>query len=237
VDIEALAHTRSHSEELKEVLRQVHPWSSLHYGYSAGAIIEKLYQEIIPRYYGAAVEVQILSPMTKGSLGTNSLNKAIQEKLNPAGEGKAELTVGGKLFREGDRVIQKRNNYDLNVFNGDIGQITGIDNEAMQLLVSFRAGKEEKEVQYEKEQLLELELAYAITIHKAQGSEFEAVIIPVVTQHFSMLFRNLIYTGITRARKLAVFVGTRKAMAMAVNKQNTAIRQTALQFLLRQGGE
>src|SRR6478735_1554444 len=174
--------------------------------------------------------------MTKGSLGTSSLNKAIQEKLNPAGEGKGELTVGGRIFREGDRVIQKRNNYDLNVFNGDIGQITSIDNEAMQLSVGFTAGKEVKEVPYEKEQLLELDLAYAITIHKAQGSEFEAVIIPLVTQHFSMLFRNLVYTGVTRAKKLAVFVGTRKALAMAVNKQNTAIRQTALQFLLQTGG-
>jgi exodeoxyribonuclease V alpha subunit len=230
-----LAETRSRSDELKEVLRKVHPWSSLHYGYSAGAIIEKLYQEIIPRYYGTAVEIQILSPMTKGSLGTASLNKAIQERVNPASEGKGELTVGGRIFREGDRVIQKRNNYDLNVFNGDIGLVTSIDNETLQVEVSFRAGKEVKEVQYEKEQLLELELAYAITIHKSQGSEFEAVIIPVVTQHFSMLFRNLVYTGITRAKKLAVFVGTRKALAMAVNKQNTATRQTALQFLLQQG--
>jgi exodeoxyribonuclease V alpha subunit len=235
VDIEALAETRTRSEELKEVLRQVHPWSSLHYGYSAGAIIEKLYQEIIPKYYGKEVEVQILSPMTKGSLGTTSLNKAIQERVNPAREGKGELTIGGRIFREGDRVIQKRNNYDLNVFNGDIGLITRIDNEAMQMCVSFKAGKEIKEVEYERDQLLELELAYAITIHKAQGSEFEAVIIPVVTQHFSMLFRNLVYTGITRAKKLAVFVGTRKALAMAVNKQNTAIRQTALKFLLQQG--
>nr|WP_206106653.1 AAA family ATPase [Ilyomonas limi] len=233
VDIEALAATRSYSEELREVLRQVHPWSSLHYGYSAGAIIEKLYQEIIPKYYGQEVEVQILSPMTRGSLGTASLNKVIQERVNPASEGKGELTVGGRVFREGDRLIQKRNNYDLNVFNGDIGQITSVDNEVMQLSVGFRAGKEIKEVAYERDQLLELDLAYAITIHKAQGSEFEAVIIPVVNQHFNMLFRNLIYTGITRAKQLAVFVGTRKALALAVNKQNTAIRQTALQFLLQ----
>jgi exodeoxyribonuclease V alpha subunit len=154
--------------------------------------------------------------------------------VNPPREGKGELTIGGRIFREGDRVIQKRNNYDLNVFNGDIGLITRIDNEAMQMGVSFKAGKEVKEVEYERDQLLELELAYAITIHKAQGSEFEAIIIPVVTQHFSMLFRNLVYTGITRAKKLAVFVGTRKALAMAVNKQNTAIRQTALKFLLQQ---
>jgi exodeoxyribonuclease V alpha subunit len=104
----------------------------------------------------------------------------------------------------------------------------------MQLWVSFRAGGEDREVKYGKEQLLELDLAYAITIHKAQGSEFEVIIIPLVTQHFSMLFRNLIYTGITRAKKLCVFVGTRKALAMAVNKQNTATRQTALNYLLKE---
>lgn len=120
------------------------------------------------------------------------------------------------------------------VFNGGIGAITQIDNEEMELSVRFQAGKEAKEVRYKKEHLLELDLAYAITIHKSQGSEFETIIIPVVTQHFGMLFRNLIYTGITRAKKLAVLVGTRKALAMAVNKQNTAARQTALAYLLQQ---
>ena len=234
VDIDALLQARRHSEELKEVLQRVHPWSSLHYGLSAVGMVEKLYEETIPKYYGKEAEIQILSPMTKGSLGTANLNRVIQEKINPAGEGKPQLTLGGRIFRERDRVIQKRNNYDLNVFNGDIGSITGVDNEEMELSVSFRAGKEAKEVRYTKEHLLELDLAYAITIHKSQGSEFETIIIPVVTQHFGMLFRNLVYTGITRARKLAVFVGTRKALALAVSKQNTAARQTALAYLLRQ---
>lgn len=235
VDIDALLQARSHSEELKEVLRRVHPWSSLHYGLSAGAMIQKLYEAIIPKYYGKEAEIQILSPMTKGSLGTANLNKVIQEKLNPGREGKAQIIIGGRILREGDRIIQKRNNYDLNVFNGDIGSITSVDNAEMELSVSFKAGKEIKEVRYKKEHLLELDLAYAITIHKAQGSEFETIIIPVVTQHFGMLFRNLVYTGVTRAKKLAVFVGTRKALAMAVNKQNTATRQTALEYLLKQG--
>ncbi|TXK33771.1 AAA family ATPase [Pontibacter qinzhouensis] len=232
VDVEALLQANSHSQELKEVIQRVHPWSSLHYGLSAVGMVEKLYEATIPKYYGKGTEIQILSPMTKGSLGTANLNKVIQEKVNPAGAGKAQLTVGGRLFREGDRVIQKRNNYDLNVFNGDIGTVTGVDNEEMELLVGFKAGKEVKEVRYQKEHLLELDLAYAITIHKSQGSEFETVIIPIVTQHFGMLFRNLVYTGITRARRLIVFVGTRKALALAVNKQNTAIRQTALVHLL-----
>jgi exodeoxyribonuclease V alpha subunit len=234
VDLEALLQARRHSEELKEVLRRVHPWSSLHYGLSAVGMVEKLYEAIIPKYYGTGTEIQILSPMTKGSLGTANLNRVVQEKINPAREGKAQLLLGGRILREGDRVIQRRNNYDLNVFNGDIGSIMQVDSEEMELSVSFRAGKEVKEVRYTKEHLLELELAYAITIHKSQGSEFESVIIPVVTQHFGMLFRNLVYTGITRARKLAVFVGTRKALALAVNRQSTAARQTALAYLLKQ---
>lgn len=233
VDLDALMQARGHSEELKEVLQRIHPWSSLHYGLSAVSMIEKLYEAIIPKYYGKDAEMQILSPMTKGSLGTANLNKVIQEKINPSTEGKAQLTIGGRIFREGDRVIQKRNNYDLNVFNGDIGIITGVDNEEMELLVNFKAGEQAKEVNYSKEFLLELDLAYAITIHKSQGSEFQTIIIPLVTQHFGMLFRNLVYTGITRAKKLVVFVGTRKALAMAVNKQNTAIRQTALAYLLQ----
>jgi exodeoxyribonuclease V alpha subunit len=234
VDIEALLNANRYSEELKEVLKSVHPWSSLHYGFSAVAMVEKLYEAIVPRYYGKEAEIQILSPMTKGSLGTANLNKVIQEKVNGPREGKAQLLIGGRLFRQGDRVIQKRNNYDLNVFNGDIGLITGVDNEEMELVVRFKTGGEAKEVKYKKEHLLELDLAYAITIHKSQGSEFDVIIIPLVTQHFGMLFRNLVYTGITRAKMLAVFVGTRKALAMAVNKQNTAIRQTALQYLLKQ---
>ncbi|GEO02598.1 hypothetical protein AAE02nite_02620 [Adhaeribacter aerolatus] len=234
VDIEALQQTRSYTEELKEVLKGVHPWSSLHYGLSAVGMVEKLYEAIIPKYYGKDAEIQILSPMTKGSLGTANLNKVIQEKINPTRVGKSQILIGGRIFREGDRVIQKRNNYDLNVFNGDIGTITQVDNENMELEVAFKAGQEVKEVRYEKEHLLELDLAYAITIHKSQGSEFQTIIIPLVTQHFGMLFRNLVYTGITRAKKLVVFLGTRKALSMAVNKQNTATRQTALEYLLRQ---
>lgn len=234
VNLEALLNARNYSEELKEVLKGLHPWSSLHYGLSAVMMIEKLYETIIPKYFGRQAEIQVLSPMTKGSLGTANLNKVIQEKINPGRAGKAQLQLGGRIFREGDRVIQKKNNYDLSVFNGDIGTIIKVDNEELQLLVSYKAGKEVKEILYEKEHLLELDLAYAITIHKSQGSEFETIIIPLVTQHFGMLFRNLVYTGITRAKKLALFVGTRKALALAVNKQNTATRQTALAYLLKQ---
>lgn len=233
VDLDKLVQADTHTDELQEVLKRVHPWSSLRWGYSAVDMVEKLYKSIIPKYYGPQVEIQILSPMSKGSLGTHNLNEVIQQAVNPPRPGKVQLQLGGRTFREGDRVIQRRNNYDLNVFNGDIGRILSIDSEEMQCLVSFASGKETKEVAYEKEHLPELELAYAITIHKSQGSEFEVVILPLVSQHFNMLFRNLIYTGLTRARKLAVFVGSRTSLKTAVNKQNTALRQTALKQLMQ----
>jgi exodeoxyribonuclease V alpha subunit len=132
-------------------------------------------------------------------------------------------------------VIHRRNNYDLNVFNGDIGTLVSIDNEDLTCKVAFFP--DNREVHYKKEDLMELDLAYAITIHKAQGSEFATVIIPVFTQHFKMLYRNLIYTALTRAKKLAVFVGTRKAMAMAVRQQDPSHRQTALERLMREGAD
>jgi exodeoxyribonuclease V alpha subunit len=141
--------------------------------------------------------------------------------------------LGGRIFRVGDRVIQKRNNYELLVFNGDIGTITAVDPEEMTFEVVYTSGKQTKEVIYEREHLIELDLAYAITIHKSQGSEFETVIIPLLSAHFNMLFRNLLYTGITRAKKLVVFVGSRSALSLAVGKKNTSIRQTALEILLR----
>jgi exodeoxyribonuclease V alpha subunit len=131
----------------------------------------------------------------------------------------------------GDRVIHRRNNYDLGVFNGDIGVIGEIDNEELTCGVSFFP--DGRVVDYKRDDISELALAYAITIHKSQGSEFGAVVIPVLAQHFKMLFRNLIYTALTRARNLAVLVGTRKALAMAVRNQDTSQRQTLLQALLR----
>jgi exodeoxyribonuclease V alpha subunit len=130
-------------------------------------------------------------------------------------------------------VIQTRNNYDLGVFNGDIGRVSQVNSEEMSCEVTF-AGGEERVVSFEKEDLNDLALAYAITIHKSQGSEFQVVIIPVLGQHFNMLFRNLIYTGLTRARKLAVFVGNRRAFAMAVGQIDNRKRQTALADLVSQ---
>jgi exodeoxyribonuclease V alpha subunit len=213
----------------------VNPWSSLHWGFSAVDMVEKLYQEIIPKYFGKDVEIQVLSPMSKGSLGTHNLNEMIQKAVNPEQADKAQLDFGGRTFRVNDRVIQRKNNYDLNVFNGDIGRILEIDNEEMSCSVLFGSGSDEKEVIYEKAHLTELDHAYAITIHKSQGSEFAVVIIPLLTQHYNMLFRNLIYTGLTRAKKVAVFVGSRRALRRAVSQRNSSQRQTALQWLIKEG--
>jgi len=230
VDLEKVRKAESYVDELKALLSKIHPWSSLHYGLSGVDTVVRLYLEWMPKYLGRDIEIQILSPMTRGSLGTANLNTVIQQEANPPEQGKAQLQVGERIFRQGDRVIHRRNNYDLNVFNGDIGKILIIDNSNLTCVVSFYP--DNRQVLYKKDDIMELDLAYAITIHKSQGSEFQAVIIPVLTQHFKMLYRNLIYTGLTRARLLAVFVGTRKALAMAVRQQDSSKRQTALKMLL-----
>ena len=229
VNLQNICNAETRIDELLAVVEKVHPWSSLHYGFSALDVVRKLYQEWIPKYHGKC-EIQILSPMTRGSLGTISLNKVIQEAANPYTGGKRQLKVGERIFRVGDRVIHRRNNYDLGVFNGDIGVITDIDNIDLTCSVGFYP--DNRLVHYKQNDIMELDLAYAITIHKSQGSEFEIVIIPVLTQHFKMLFRNLIYTGITRAKKLAIFVGTRKALAMSIQNHEISKRQTTLKELL-----
>ena len=233
VDLMQVARAGSEINELKAVVKKIHPWSTLHFGFSAVQSVIRLYTEWIPKYYGADVEIQILSPMTRGSLGTGNLNKIVQQAVNPEAAGKSQVVIGERVLRVGDRVIHRRNNYDLNVFNGDIGRIVTIDTVDLGCVVRFFP--DNREVAYKKDDMLELDLAYAITIHKSQGSEFEAVIIPLLTQHFKMLFRNLIYTGLTRARKLAVGIGTRKALAMAVKQEDSCKRQTALQQLIVHG--
>ncbi len=233
VNLELLAQTDNPIEELMAVLKKVHPWSSLRYGLSAVDVVKKLYMEWIPRYVGMDAEIQILSPMTRGSMGTISLNQVIQETANPFDQGKKQLSVGQRIFRTGDRVIHRKNNYDLGVFNGDIGTIIEINTMDLTCMVQF--SPDNRVVHYKQTDIMELDLAYAITIHKSQGSEFEVVIIPVLTQHFKMLFRNLVYTGITRARKLAIFVGTRRALGMAVKNQDISQRQTGLRELLTAG--
>lgn len=235
VSLEKLSTSSSAIEDLALVLKNVHPWSSINYGLSAVDSLLRLYTKSIPEWLGPNVEVQVLTPQVRGTLGTLNLNSCLQTISNPESITKPQLKIGEKILRVGDRVIQTRNNYDLGVFNGDIGRIANIDTEEMACEVLFSGGGERRIV-FEKEDLTDLSLAYAITIHKSQGSEFQAVIIPVVGQHYNMLFRNLIYTGLTRAKKLAIFVGTRKAFAMAVGQIDNRKRQTALTELIAQPG-
>lgn len=231
IDFGLLQTAESSAEELRAVLKKVHPWSSLYYGLTASQVVLRLYSEWIPKYFGDSAEIQVLSPMTRGSLGTVKLNQSLQNCVNPESSDKAQITLGERIFRVGDRVIHRKNNYDLGVYNGDIGVIDGIN--SIDLTCTVRFLSDQRQVEYQKEQISELDLAYGITIHKSQGSEFDCVIIPLVSQHFKMLFRNLIYTGLTRAKKLAVFVGTRQALGMAVRNVDIAKRQTALTALLK----
>ncbi len=174
-------------------------------------------------------ELQILSPMQKGPIGTLQLNQALQALLNPSGP---ELLRGGRLYRLGDRVMQVRNNYEKDVYNGDIGRITKLDPEDREVTVRF----DDRQVTYDFSELDELALAYAVTVHKSQGSEYPAVIIPVHTAHFVMLQRNLLYTAITRGKALVVLVGTKKAIAIAVKNRKIQHRYTGLEGRLRRDG-
>jgi len=228
VDLLKVHQAQGNIEQLKSIIKSIHPWSALHHGMTGLDMVLRLYTTTIPEYFGKDIEIQILSPQVRGSLGTLNLNQAIQQAINPEHQGKKQIQMGERIYREGDRVIQTRNNYDLGVFNGDIGRIRQIDLENYSCLIQF--GKQM--ITYEREDLTEIALAYGITIHKSQGSEFDAVIIPIATQHFKMLFRNLIYTGLTRARHLCVFVGSRKALSMAVKQIDNRKRQTALSYLV-----
>ena len=229
IDLVKLMKTQGTLNQLKEVLKKVHPFSTLHYGLTASETLTRLYTKTIPEWFNKKdVELQVLSPQIRGSVGTMNLNKILQQAKNPESPNKKQIRIGDKILREGDRVIQTKNNYELEIFNGDIGHIRSVDTLTLECSVLFQ----NKEVTLKKENLNQLQLAYAITIHKSQGSEFEAVIIPVLGQHFNMLFRNLIYTGLTRAKKLALFVGSRKALFMAVKQIDNRKRQTALSYLV-----
>jgi len=213
---------------------QNEPNSTLKYGLNAIDMIVKLYSETIEKYMGKDNEIQILTPMNKGSVGTKEINKRVQVAVNPKSENKKEITIGERTFREGDRVIQTANNYDLNVFNGDIGYITKIDTKDYSLIINYGDSKKTKLVRYERSNIIEIELAYAITIHKSQGSEFKIVIIPILNQHYIMLYRNLIYTGLTRAKKMGILIGEREAFKRSIDNIDPNIRQTSLQYFLKE---
>lgn len=195
-------------------------------------INDKLMQvvcERIPKRFGLdpVRDVQILTPMHKGGLGTRSLNADLQKKLN--NKGGEQVTKFGSSFGAGDKVIQLVNDYDKEVFNGDIGTIEKVDTEESELTIEFDG----RIVQYSFGELDEIALAYAASIHKSQGSEYPAVVIPLSTQHYMMLERNLLYTGVTRGKKLVVVVGQPRALKMAVENKKSAKRITALADRLR----
>ena len=167
-------------------------------------------------------DIQVLCPMNRGSLGARSLNIALQAALNPPGA--VQVLRFGWTFGPGDKVMQVTNDYDRDVFNGDLGIISAIDLEEGALTVSFDG----RAVEYSFGELDELVLAYATTIHKAQGSEYPVVVIPMTTQHYAMLERNLVYTGVTRGKRLVILVGQRKALAIAVRHGGTRRRWSKL---------
>lgn len=186
-------------------------------------IILELAKERIPNRFGldAIDDIQVLTPMHKGIVGAENLNVELQKALNPAED---SVTRGGRNFRMNDKVMQIKNNYEKGVFNGDMGRIAKIDPEVQEIIITFDG----LDVVYDYTDLDEIILAYAVSVHKSQGSEYLAIVMPILTQHYVLLQRNLIYTGITRGRKLVVMVGTRKALAIGVKNDKTQNRYTYL---------
>lgn len=189
--------------------------------------IVKHVKEIIPqkKRFDPIEDIQVLAPMKKGIIGIENLNMALQNALNPA---QLDVTISGRIFRIQDKVMQIQNNYQKHVFNGDVGIISEIDKENQIVVIEF----DRKPVEYEFSEMDEIVLAYAVSIHKYQGSECPCVIIPIHTTHFKLLHRNLLYTGITRGKKLVILVGTKKAVAIAVKNNEILNRQTMLKELL-----
>ena len=195
-------------------------------------LILRMVCERIPEAYGLdpMSDVQVLTPMHKGEAGTIALNSLLQERLNAEGR---ELVRGQRAYRIGDRILQLRNNYDKEVFNGDLGRILDFDTKDEILKAEFDG----REVEYGFDELDEIGLAYAISVHKSQGSEYPAVVMPVVSQHYMLLQKNLIYTGLTRARKLAVLMGSRRAMHMGLGNERGRHRHTSLAVRLAKEGQ
>jgi exodeoxyribonuclease V alpha subunit len=200
----------------------------------AAETIRDLVVSRLPRRYGFRPrEIQVLTPMHRGDLGASTLNQLLQDAMTT---GQPEVRSGSRVFRVGDRVMQLRNNYDHDVFNGDVGEVVRVAGEsseadAPQAVVRM----DDREIPYAADELDELALAYAATVHKSQGSEYPAVIIPVHTQHFVMLQRSLLYTAVTRGKKLVVLIGTRKALRIAVNNAQVADRHSRLAARLAAG--
>jgi exodeoxyribonuclease V alpha subunit len=196
----------------------------------AAEVIRDLVSVRLPRRYGLdPLEIQVLSPMHRGDLGAGNINLLLQEALSGSAPASATLTRGARTFRAGDKVMQIRNDYDKEVWNGDIGRVVEADAAAQLLRVRF----DDRDIEYGLDEIDELTLAYAATVHKSQGSEYPAVVIPVHTQHYMMLQRNLLYTAVTRGKRLVVLVGSRKALGMAVRNAEIALRCCGLAQRLR----
>ena len=195
------------------------------------ATLVKLVQERIPERFGLDPirDVQVLCPMNRGSLGVRELNAALQRVLNPVRTGEPSVERFGWRFQMREKVIQKENDYDKDVFNGDVGIVERIDPVEHEVAIRF----DDRIVKYDFGELDEVALAYAVTIHKSQGSEFPAVVIPLATQHYMLLQRNLIYTGITRGKRLVVLVGQKKAVGIAVRNDRPQRRYSGLLSSLR----
>jgi len=201
---------------------------------AADWVIDLVSERVLNKFgFDPIKDIQVLTPMHRGACGVTELNERLQTALNPEDPRKAEVRHGSRVFRVGDRVMQIRNDYERKIFNGDLGVIANIDTENHIVMVNF----EERMVPCETLQLEELVHAYAISIHKSQGSEFPVVVIPLLMQHYMMLQRNLLYTAVTRARKLVVMVGDKKSIAMAVRNNKIASRNTLLKERLQQEPE
>lgn len=202
--------------------------------------IKELSTTRLPNAYGydSATQIQVLCPSKKGDTGTLNLNSVLQEAINPPSQDKKEYNTGYRLFREGDKVMQTRNNYNIHwesddddgdgIFNGDIGFIESIDMRRDAIIIDF-AGKK---ATYSKEQLQEIELAYAVTVHKSQGSEFDAVIMPVIAVNSRLCYRNLLYTAVTRAKKLLILVGTAGCLNSMIENNKTQLRYSSLKHFI-----
>ncbi len=198
-------------------------------------ILDLVAQRLPARYHFKPMsDIQVLAPMYKGPIGVTLLNEKLQERLNPTAI--AEVEWSGHHFRVGDKVMQTRNNYDKGVFNGDVGWIRAINKEQAELKVEFLEEAGPLAVSYEFHELDELVLAYAVTVHKSQGSEYPVVIIPLFTQHRMLLQRNLLYTAITRAKRFCVLVGQMHALEYAIRNDRVAMRNTGLAERLLAGG-
>jgi exodeoxyribonuclease V alpha subunit len=185
--------------------------------------IIELCREKIPEKFGydPVEDIQVLTPMHRGVVGAANLNAELQKALNPSQD---ELVRSGKVLKRGDKVMQIRNNYEKEVFNGDVGRISRIDRETQEVTVQYDG----RPVSYEYSDLDEIVLAYAVSVHKSQGSEYPVIVMPIHTQHYMLLQRNLLYTGITRGKRLVILVGTMKAIAIAVKNSKTQHRYTLL---------